>query len=316
MSENEGAGATAPAPDLRNDMNVAHAMIMNRVEKLEADVQRRPEDLPSVEVLAELATEKLSERMGDLEEALTRLAEMSVAWPDENVDAAMATVQAEIGGLEVGKTAQIVSTKGSYSYDYITEGQITAEVRRRLATRGVAIWVSEEESKKDGSLTTVTVKITFVHARSGTSRSIRASAQGTDPGDKGHTKAMTTAIRVGLCKQFLQSGDLDPEDSNYDHERTSTAPAAAQPAARSGKQNVYETFARWAGGDVQTIKDLAAAMAITSLKDASDTQVQTAEDFIVWVRSQEHEVMQGRINDEGWPAIAKRWYETEGSITL
>ena len=94
----------------------------------------------------------------------------------------MAKVQSEIGGLEVGKTANIQSTKGSYSYSYITEGQITAEVRRRLATRGVAIYVSEVEHSKDGSLTTVTVDIEFVHARSATMRAIRCSGQG-DPGD-------------------------------------------------------------------------------------------------------------------------------------
>lgn len=332
MSEDTGPGATALGPDagrahaedvqqLRQDMNTANATVLQKVAELDVAVDKlahaSPIDLPDVGTIAELATERIEERMGDLEDVLSRMAEANIAWPDENVDAAMAAVQAEIGGLEVGKTANIVSTKGSYSYSYITEGQITAEVRRRLSSRGVAIWVSEVSSVKEGSLTTVTLDVTFAHARSGTERVIRMSGQGTDPGDKGHTKAATTAIRVGFCKQFLQSGDLDPEDSNYDHTSTPIAQASAPPAApANGRQAVYDVLARWTGGDVDQLKAVAAAMGVTSIKGASDEQLQTMQDFIGYVRGSDHDAMQTRVTDEGWPAIAKLWYQTEGSITL
>lgn len=323
MSDTQGAGATAPAPDdtfpnVRRDMNEANAALAQRIGELEAAMSTRdPMELPEVGVIAELATARIDERMSDLEDTLSRLAETMVASPDDTVDGAIAAVQAEMGGIEVGKTANIVSSKGSYSYSYITEGQITAVVRTKLCSRGVAIYVSEVSSVKDGSLTTVTVDVTFAHARSGSERVIRMTGQGTDPGDKGHTKALTTAIRVGLCKQFLQSGDLDPEDSNDDHVpyAAPTAPTPA-PAAANPRQGLYETFARWTGGDVDQLKELTAAMAVPSIKSADDEQVRIMQDFVAWVRGQDHDVMQGRINDEGWPAIAKRWWQTEGSISL
>lgn len=311
-------------PDLRTDMNAANAAILNRISAIEAAMATRdPIDLPEVGVIAELATERIEERMTDLEQALSQLASVVVEWPDESIDAAMCVVQSEIGGLAVGRQVTVTTTKGSYSYDYITEGQITSEVRRRLTARGVAIWISEHESSKDGSLTTVTLDVTFVHARSGTSRTIRMTGQGTDPGDKGHTKAMTTAIRVGLCKQFLQSGDLDPEDDSYEHQAISgtgqAAPIASSPTpprAPSGRQQIYDTFARWTGGDVDQLKSIAARLGVTSIRNASDGQLETMQDFVTWVRGQDREAVQTRIDEEGWPAIASKWYATEGSISL
>lgn len=136
--------------------------------------------------------------------------------------ACIAYAQATFGSLPKDARAQIRSDKGNYDYDYISEGAIYDRVRAVLSPMGVAVFISVVSTdKRQGGSTWVTIEIRF--CKGDETETIRGEAEGVDPRDKSYNKAITTAVRLALTKQFLQGGDLDPEQ--IVGERTRALPA-------------------------------------------------------------------------------------------
>ncbi len=90
-----------------------------------------------------------------------------------------------------------------HKYDYVTEADVLDTVRESLAKHNVFIFSSVEASHKDGDLTSVVVKHTVVDADSGEQMDVKSLGQGSDKSDKGSNKAITSAMKYFLLKNFL-----------------------------------------------------------------------------------------------------------------
>jgi hypothetical protein len=124
----------------------------------------------------------------------------------------LADAQAALGDIHRDKTVNVrTKTGGSYSYAYVTEDAITKALRTTLSPMGVAMTVSWTNIERDGDLTTVTGVVTFGDGETGETVSITIFGCGSDSSDKGLSKAQTSALRIGLCKTFLQAGDPDAQ---------------------------------------------------------------------------------------------------------
>lgn len=123
----------------------------------------------------------------------------------------IAQAQADFGSLPLDKKARIVSDKGSYEYEYISEGALMARVRALLSPMGVAVFVSTEKVEPGQGGVYVYVAITF--AKGDEREVIHGAGLGQDNRDKAYNKGLTSAVRTTLTKTFLQGGDLDPEQT-------------------------------------------------------------------------------------------------------
>lgn len=123
----------------------------------------------------------------------------------------IALAQADFGSLPLDKKARIVSDKGSYEYEYISEGSLMARVRELLSPMGVAVFVST--SKVEPGSGGVYVHISIIFAKGEDIFTITGAGYGQDNRDKAYNKALTSAVRTTLTKTFLQGGDLDPEQT-------------------------------------------------------------------------------------------------------
>lgn len=98
-------------------------------------------------------------------------------------------------------------------YQYIMESDLLEAVRKDIANEGIFIFSSVESVTKQDSITTVHVKNTFVDSETGETFEVMSAGQGADKQDKGVYKALTGAYKYFVMKNFMMSGDNDPEKS-------------------------------------------------------------------------------------------------------
>jgi hypothetical protein len=110
-----------------------------------------------------------------------------------------------------------------HNYDYATEADIVAVVRKELAERHVMLMPAvgaqtrEPVGEKGEQLIILEMVFTFVDGETGESRSYQWRGAGSDKGDKALYKAMTGAEKYFLLKTFLIPTGDDPEiDSKED----------------------------------------------------------------------------------------------------
>lgn len=155
----------------------------------------------------------------------------------------LAEVMAEVGRVEKR------GRNDFHNYDYVTEADLIAEVRDKLAARGVMVLpsvVGEVDEREittargqTSTVSTIRVAFTFVDGESGDKHTCEFAGQGDDGGDKGLYKAYTGALKYFLMKTFLIPTGDDPEgDTGTDQrsaERTSSTRRAKGPNGRPGK---------------------------------------------------------------------------------
>ena len=107
-----------------------------------------------------------------------------------------------------------------HKYDYATEADITAAVRRGLGEAGILMVPSvvkvewKDLPRKNGGadrLCTLTVRFTLRDCDSGETLAFEMLGEGSDATDKASYKAMTGAVKYALLKLFLMSTGDDPE---------------------------------------------------------------------------------------------------------
>lgn len=132
-----------------------------------------------------------------------------------------------------GKLAKIISEidgsvpKSGWNpiqkYAYVMESDLLDVVRKKLSEANIMVFSSVEEqemreiklsSGKMQLITNIKVKNTFVDADSGEQFSVYSMGSGADNLDKGVFKAITGAYKYFLFKNFLLSGEDDPEKDN------------------------------------------------------------------------------------------------------
>lgn len=128
----------------------------------------------------------------------------------------------------------VIQTKsgGEYSYDYVLESDLMAELRPLLAAYGVAAFYSDEilESTSLGQgwyETRVRVYLELVDGATQESKTLRSDDSAADYGDKAARKAKTGAVRYLLLKGTLNPSDAqdDPDASENAIERPKGEPA-------------------------------------------------------------------------------------------
>jgi hypothetical protein len=160
----------------------------------------------------------------------------------------LAAAQTELGDLPRDRT---VNT-GKYSYSYVTEDAITSAIRRVLSPMGVALTVSWTTVERDGDMTTVTGEVMFADGETNETAVITIVGCGSDSSDKGLSKAQTSALRIGLCKTFLQAGDDDGEAE----ENPRKSPKAN--GITDGQRRALFAAARGKGLDEEALRGLVA----------------------------------------------------------
>ncbi len=127
------------------------------------------------------------------------------------------------------------------NYDYVTEKDIVEAVREGLVKENVMLFSSVEGSQRDGDLTSIIVRHTFVDGDSGESFEVKSLGTGSDKQDKGAYKAYTGAMKYMLQKVFLLPiGDADPEATTEDGKSTAkNLTAVAAPAKITSGKGKY-----------------------------------------------------------------------------
>lgn len=139
----------------------------------------------------------------------------------------IALAQTNFGSLPLDKEAVItMKAGGQYRYSYISEGALMARARAILSPLGVAIFTSAVEKEITATGVWVTAEIDFHKTTNGQSESIAIICRGLgqDDRDKAYNKGLTSAVRTGLTKMFLQGGDVDPEQTINEPARERTGP--------------------------------------------------------------------------------------------
>jgi hypothetical protein len=118
-------------------------------------------------------------------------------------------------------------TNEFHGYKFATEADVSDALRKELADRDIAVFVSSRmldvrEAKtprgKDTLLTDVGVEITFACGQTGATFTVASVGTGDDPSDKGTYKAITGAVKYALLKTFLIPTGDDPERA-AEHQR-------------------------------------------------------------------------------------------------
>jgi hypothetical protein len=129
----------------------------------------------------------------------------------------------------VRKLAQIMSEidripkrgfNAYHGYHYVQESDLVDTLRAKLADKGIFLFQSVVNERRENTLTTLTIQYTFVDSESGESWEVSWVGQGDDKGDKGAYKATTGALKYLLLKHFMIPTGDDPEADASTDERT------------------------------------------------------------------------------------------------
>jgi hypothetical protein len=113
-------------------------------------------------------------------------------------------------------------TNSFHNYQYVTEADVMESVRETLAKHNVFIFSSVEGSQRDGDMTSVVMRHTFVDGDTGETFEVKSLGQGQDKSDKGANKAITASMKYMLLKNLLISTGDDPEATDETGKSTGT----------------------------------------------------------------------------------------------
>lgn len=168
-------------------------------------------------------------------EASTLFSKLEPDWTDPsiNVQRRIAAVMSAVSGF----TPDGEIAHGSTRYKYITERQVTSEIRKQMIKFGLVIYpASCEETLIDrpsgGYITRLRVQWTVANVYGNDSITVESTGQGYDAVDKGSGKASTNAYKYMLFRLFMipQLSD-DPDDVASD--AIAAKPAVSKSATTS-----------------------------------------------------------------------------------
>lgn len=110
-----------------------------------------------------------------------------------------------------------------FKYKFATEVDVTAALQKRLADKNIMVLPEVLAVTKDGKLTTVQMRFTFIDGETDAELQLQWSGMGDDSSDKGIWKAITGALKYFLLKTFLVPTGDDPEQDTPKRGRTSQA---------------------------------------------------------------------------------------------
>lgn len=159
---------------------------------------------------------------------------------------------------DVMKAVERVPKRGRndfHKYDYATEADIAATVRKELSERHVMLIPSitgEERhsvGEKGSVLTVLHMEMQFIDGETGETLTKPWRGYGTDKEDKGGYKAMTGGEKYFLLKTFLVPTGDDPERTEKP-EKQATVKKQAVDLPKDGKLRIAEVHQKRWGGEV------------------------------------------------------------------
>lgn len=195
----------------------------------------------------------------------------------------IAEITAEIG------VVQKSGYNSFHKYKYVTEADIVAEVRQKMAKRHLALFPSAGPVHLAGDTAFYTVAFTIVDGESGEREAFAIPCAGQDKGDKGPYKAMTGAMKYALCKLFqIETGD-DPELSEEDKPAKQQKPEAPKkmlleeavdakmlksvPAGPRPKDTIISQLGSWTIPGLEAFKASFPTNEITKLPEADQAEI-------------------------------------------
>lgn len=156
-----------------------------------------------------------------------------------------------------------------HKYDYATEADIVAAVRKGLAERGVMIvhkvdaltWRQSTKSSGEPASPIATVHVTFsaIDGDSGETLVVAQTVgEGQDSGDKAVYKALTGALKYAILKLFLIPTGHDPEASKKPRDQRDPHPESGSRPEHSGGAPTH--FPKFGKGNGAPIRDAAPAV--------------------------------------------------------
>ena len=137
---------------------------------------------------------------------------------EKNLSLAAKLVKVMAGVKSVAKNGR----NDFQNYDYVTEKDLIDSIRENLIKENVFLISSIEGSHREGDLTSVMVKHTFIDGDSEEVIETKSLGTGSDKGDKGAYKAYTGAMKYMLQKCFLIPTGDDPEATDVNGKPTLT----------------------------------------------------------------------------------------------
>lgn len=195
---------------------------------------RKPSEPKTREQLAADAVKEVAEQAAQIQQEMPT-----------NVVAALARVQADIGGIAKKRPDNHDGEGGGLKYAFRGIDQVTAAAQPLFGKYGVVIVPTLETHVVDEIMvngrpwtdTTVTV-IWNIYGPGDTSLAARTVGLGRDNSDKGYAKAMTQAYK-NLVLRMLAIGDPADDTDGHTHERD----AAPAPLNEEDQRAVDETRA-------------------------------------------------------------------------
>lgn len=103
-----------------------------------------------------------------------------------------------------------------FNYDFATADDVMDVLRPLLAEQGVALLISADEPRREGTKTLLPVTFTLVDADTGQREEMTWTGEADDRQDKGINKAATAALKYFFLKVFMISTG-DPSDDADAH---------------------------------------------------------------------------------------------------
>jgi len=120
-----------------------------------------------------------------------------------------------------------------FNYDFVLDADVLDAVRRAMAEVDLALFVSLDSHERHENRTIAAFTLTFADGDTGATQIVHWSGEAADKGDKGLSKAATSAVKYCLLKTFLIStGDEDPDASG----ETDVADTGAKNLPRQQRQ--------------------------------------------------------------------------------
>lgn len=172
--------------------------------------------------------------------------ELPTAWrPFAAKDAAPSTPKSLVAKLaDVMAAVERIPKRGHnthFNYDFATESDITAAIRKEMAARSLMMvpyvesltWRTVPTKSGSNDVCCALVAFDIYDGESGAALKLRVAGEGQDSGDKCVPKALTSALKYALLKLFMIPTGDDPEHDGTKSARQARPPATATPAGEA-----------------------------------------------------------------------------------
>lgn len=190
--------------------------------------------------------------------------------------------------VEVGaaiKGMEKTGTNTHFNFKFVEASHAYEQIRNELYKRKVFLDISLGDVEQQGTLTSVSMRMTFTDAESGQTRVIKWHGYGSDKQDKGLAKAITSGVKSFLLTNLLIPSGVEPDAEGTD---IVDVPAPAQASVSTEKLMELVALAK-----EREVSDAKMKTKINSLgaKRAAELTPEQATKLERWIKTQKKAVV-------------------------